>query len=96
MPVIRCRNIRKLHNKDFTPNEDKGAILVVLQGNSIFSKCGGSKNTCGHWTKIDVAYPGIDDFDFKKAALSQSIMPRKFTFPLQGKDIEPAPILIED
>ena len=95
MPVIRCRNIKKLHNKDFRPTEDKGAILVVLEGNSIFAKCGGNKNTCGHWTKIDVTLPGID-LDFDKAALKQSIMPKNYKFPLQGKDIEPAPILIED
>lgn len=92
--VIRCRNKNKIHNKKFDPDEDKGKILVVLEGNSIFAKCSGGKHNCKRWTKIEL--PGVDKNFFENAPLKQSIMPFNFKFPLEGDDIKQAPVLIED
>jgi hypothetical protein len=96
MPVVRCRNSKFKHNDSFGKYEDKGKILFILQDNSIYAKCSGTKNNCKRWTKVEINYPGIEDLDFSKAALTQTVMTKNFTFPLKGKDIEPAPILIED
>ncbi|MCP4651136.1 MAG: hypothetical protein GY853_13805 [PVC group bacterium] len=71
-------------------------MLIVFDGNSIYAKCKGSNNhNCKRWTKIDVDFPGIK-IDFEKAALKQTAMPKKFRFEMAGKDIQHAPIVIED
>ena len=95
MPVIRCRNSKKRHNQDFDQKEDKGGILFVLDGNSIYTICRGDRHSCKRWSKVDVSFPGIK-IDFSKAALKQEVMPKNFRFPLDGKDIKQAPIIVED
>jgi len=94
--AIRCRNTKIDHNPKIEEFKDRGGLLFVLMGNSIYAKCNGKSNYCRHWTKLEVSFPGID-LDFGNAALRQSVMPKYFKFPKpQGKDINPATVLIED
>jgi len=56
-------------------NASGGNMVLILEGNSIYVRCG--RGTCKRWTKLSIDVPGID-FDFSKVAFTQETLPKNF------------------
>lgn len=64
--TFRCQN-RTTHLHKGKPRE--GNIVAFLGKKSIIVRCPDS--SCRHWSSLEFNFPGLEEFDFKKAGIVQ-------------------------
>ncbi|HUX56736.1 MAG TPA: hypothetical protein VMV77_07170 [Bacteroidales bacterium] len=77
---VRCQAENHLKH-----NQSGGNMVMILEGNSIYAKCG--HGTCQKWTRLTLSIPGVD-LDFTRVAYVQETLPKTFKV---GNSCPPVP-----
>jgi len=77
---VRCQAENHLRH-----NASGGNMVMILEGNSIYAKCG--HGTCQKWTRLTVNIPGVN-FDFSNVSFTQETLPKTFKV---GNSMPPVP-----